>query len=212
MPKHSFNPSSTGSWNRGCRIFSGRNALAITGRPRCKGLPLLRGEKRRLSPFMRKLALSAAQSVLFNRYLAQRMADGLLHQVLPGEVMGKYPAGGIFLAEDVTVEQRRFDNREVVPAGPIFGRKMFAARDSAAQRETKILDEAGLTLEHFAGFGKLTQGTRRHNLVFLQDLKVEFEQTNVCLSFSLPSGSYATVLLRELTKNPEGDDNQEEIV
>ena len=41
--------------------------------------------------------------------------------------MAKVPFGGMFVAEDVEREQARFDARETVTAGPIFGRKTFAA-------------------------------------------------------------------------------------
>src|SRR5207248_1053417 len=93
------------------------------------GMMLLRGERlpRRPTPFLRKLALSAAQSWLFNDYLAQRLSDGLMRRVLPGDVMAKWPAGGMFTSDNAEVDQPRFDAREIVPAGPMFGRKMFPA-------------------------------------------------------------------------------------
>src|SRR5262249_9526203 len=88
--------------------------------------------KRRPSPFLKQLARSAVQSALFNHYLARRLEDGNLHKVLAGDVMAKVPFGGMFVAEDVEAEQARFDRREIVPAGPIFGRKTFAATGEAA--------------------------------------------------------------------------------
>ena len=68
------------------------------------------GPRRRINSgaafsFLRKLALSAAQSLLFNACLAQRMKDGLFRKVLPGDVMMKWPVGGMFTAEDLVVEQ-----------------------------------------------------------------------------------------------------------
>ena len=167
------------------------------------GLALLLGEKLARpvrSPFLRKLALSAAQSGLFNHYLAARMADGLLRSVLPGDVMAKLPAGGMFVAEDTPQEQARFDARETVTAGPIFGRKTFAAAGVVAEREARTLAACGLTSASFVGFGKLLQGSRRHNLVYVDDLRAEWEPMGLRLSFTLPAGSYATVLLREITK------------
>jgi tRNA pseudouridine13 synthase len=171
------------------------------------GFEMLRGTARgRISPFLRKLALSAAQSALFNHYLARRLADGLLHTVLLGDVMGKRPAGGMFVVQDVAVEQARFDAGETVPAGPIFGRKTFPAADVAAQREAAVLADAGFTRESFGGFGKLVQGTRRHNLVFPEHLAGAVEPDGVRLTFTLPAGSYATVLLREIMKTDLADD------
>jgi tRNA pseudouridine13 synthase len=152
------------------------------------------------NPFLRKLALSAAQAGLFNHYLAQRLTEGLLHRVLAGDVMCKLPFGGMFVAEDVTREQDRFDAREIVPSGPIFGRKTFASAAEAAAREAAVLDAYHLTSRSFAGFGKLVQGTRRHNLLFPTDLSAAMHADGVELSFTLPAGSYATVLLREIMK------------
>jgi tRNA pseudouridine13 synthase len=165
------------------------------------GLDLLHGTGRRLSPFLRKLALSAAQASLFNHYLARRLTDGLLRRVLVGDLMGKWPFGGLFVAEDLPREQARLDAREIVPTGPIFGRKMFPATGEAAAREAAVLAEAELSAASFAGFGKLLQGTRRHNLVYTDDLAAEPEPDGVRLMFTLPPGSYATVLLREIMKS-----------
>ncbi|HYT93610.1 MAG TPA: tRNA pseudouridine(13) synthase TruD [Gemmataceae bacterium] len=173
------------------------------------GLALLRGEPppatsgrphNLRSPFFRKLILSAAQSGLFNAYLARRLTDGLLRRVLPGDVLAKWPFGGLFVAEDVQREQQRFDARETVSAGPIFGRKTFPAAGEAAAREKAVLADMGLTTASFAGFGKLLQGTRRHNLIYTDDLSAEMEPEGVRLTFTLPAGSYATVLLREVMK------------
>ena len=161
--------------------------------------------KKRLNPFMRKLALSAAQSKLFNLYLSRRMADGLLARVLEGDVMSKRPFGGLFLALDVSREQERFDCRETVHTGPIFGRKTFAAAALAAAREAEVLSESGLDTRSFARFGKLLQGTRRHNLVYVDDLLANVENEGIRLTFSLPVGSYATVLLREVMKTAKLD-------
>lgn len=156
--------------------------------------------------FLKKLSLSAVQSALFNAYLAGRMADGLLTTVLHGDVMGKLPAGGIFTAEDLVVEQGRFDRREIVTQGPIFGTKMFPAKEAAAAREAALLEAVGFSRATFAGFGKLLLGTRRHNLVYVDDLAAEQTAGGVRLTFTLPAGSYATVLLREIMKKEITDD------
>jgi tRNA pseudouridine13 synthase len=176
------------------------------------GLALLRRDssadgtsKRRCSPFLRKLALSAAQAGLFNLYLARRVEEGLLRRVLDGDVMARWPFGGMFVAEDVAREQQRFDQREIVSAGPIFGRKTFPARGEAAAREATVLAASDLTPASFAGLGKLVQGTRRHNLVYVEDLAATSEMDGVRLTFTLPAGSYATVLLREVMKNQIAD-------
>src|SRR5262249_30827566 len=156
----------------GLANFYGAQRFGRDGETVLLGLSLLRRQPttKPRSPFLRKLALSAAQSALFNHCLACRMADGLLRRVLPGDVMARWPFGGLFVAEDVAAEQVRLEAREIVPAGPMFGRKMFRAAAEAAEREEKVLTEAGLTPTAFADFGKLLSGTRRHNLVYVDNL------------------------------------------
>jgi tRNA pseudouridine13 synthase len=198
---------------QGMPNYYGLQRFGREGETVIHGFALLRGEAppptadgRRpnlRSPFLRKLALSAAQSALFNHYLAQRLTDGLLRKVLPGDVMAKWPFGGMFVATDQEREQERFDKRETIPAGPMFGRKTFAASGEAAVREASILQQAGLTEASFRGFGKLVQGTRRHNLIYIDDLAATFEPEGVRLVFTLPAGSYATVLLSEICKSKD---------
>ncbi len=177
------------------------------------GLGMLRDDRTARpirSPFLRKLAVSAGQSALFNHYLGQRLQDGLLAKVLPGDVMAKVPFGGMFVAQDVETEQRRFDAHEIVTAGPIFGRKTFPAAGEAAAREAATLEACGVAANVFDHFGKLAMGTRRHNLVHLGDLAATQEPDGLRLSFSLPAGSYATVLLREIMKSPvEGEEGEQ---
>jgi tRNA pseudouridine13 synthase len=161
---------------------------------------LARKAPRRIRPFLFRFALSAVQSLLFNDVLARRMRDGFYRIVLAGDVMAKWPVGGLFVATDRAAEQARFDAKQTVTAGPIFGKKTFPAAEIAAEREAAVLQDNGLSPRSFDGFGKLMLGTRRHNMVYLDDLAATWEQEGLRLSFTLPAGSYATVLLREVMK------------
>src|SRR5262249_18517751 len=100
------------------------------------------------------------------------------------------------------------DAREVVPGGPMFGSRTFPAAGVAADREAVVLREFDLSPKSFAGFGKLVSGTRRHTLVYLDDLAAAWEPGRLRLAFTLPSGSYARVLLRELMKADPAEDEE----
>ena len=91
------------------------------------------------------------------------------------------------------------------------------ARRAAAVHEEAALASMELTLADFARLGKLAQGTRRPLLVHPADASASpcEDPDALRLRFSLPSGSYATVLLGELMKHaheplptdaPEEDD------
>ena len=72
-------------------------------------------------------------------------------RVLDGDVMAKWPLGGMFVTKDVPAEQARFDARETVTAGPMFGKKTFPAEDIAAERESAVLRANGLSIGSFGG-------------------------------------------------------------
>lgn len=145
-----------------------------------------------------RLALSAVQSVLFNRVLHERALDGLLHTVVPGDLMQVAPGGGFFTVQDVAREQARLEAGEILLTGPMFGRKMRSPLDDAAQREARVLRSAGLSAESFAGHGKILDGTRRPLLLRPEGLAVAPHPHGVAFAFELPAGAYATVVLREL--------------
>jgi tRNA pseudouridine13 synthase len=175
------------------------------------GMALIRGErhpalgraKRGRRGFLRRLGLSAAQSLLFNDCLAARIHDDLLGTVLDGDVCLVCQSGGPFVVEDREREQARFDTREIVHAGPMFGPKMRAARGAAAEREESVLRAAGLEREQFAGHGKLLRGTRRANVIW-PEIEIEADGDDLVARFTLDKGCYATVVLDEITKAPDG--------
>ena len=191
--------------------FYGPQRFGKNGETAALGMALLHGERPpggRPSPFLRKLGVSAAQSLLFNHWLEKRLENGLFEQVLLGDVMTKLPFGGLFVVQDLLAEQARFERREIVYTGPMFGRKLYASAADASAREGATLQDFGLELRHFFGFGKLLSGTRRAAVVYPDDLQAETISEGVRLRFTLPSGCYATVLLREVMKSSllDGDE------
>lgn len=167
----------------------------LTGRKKSRDLP---GSQRR---FLLRLALSAVQSDLFNRALSQRLADGKLNKVLAGDIMEVVASGGKFIAEDVRAEQPRYDAGETAVTGPMFGLKMREPGGIPQHREADLLAWSGLGPEHFSKYLNLMTGTRRAYVIRPGDLQISADPNGLRFDFSLPSGVYATTLLREFMKS-----------
>jgi tRNA pseudouridine13 synthase len=163
----------------------------LTGQTAPRDLP--RSRKR----FLLSLSLSAVQSYLFNLALAHRVRQRDLFRVMSGDVMQVVETGGKFVVEDPSREQVRFDDGEIVTTGPMFGPKMTTPRGEPAEREATLLQQLDLGPEHFQRFPKLTLGTRRPCLVRPKEWSVHEEADGIRFQFFLPSGTYATSLLRE---------------
>ncbi len=168
------------------------------------GAQVLRGERHEVDRFRRRFLISAFQSLLFNRYLDQRLEEGTLHRVISGEVLQRAGTGGLFLcaANELLYNQSRVQMHQIVPTGPMFGHKMFAPEPGspAAEREAALLASSGVPPSTFDQFGKLAAGTRRPLLARIEGTSARQSGDALVLSFSLPSGSYATVLLEEIMK------------
>jgi len=173
------------------------------------GNALLRGEK---SPgsipwkrrrFLVRLACSATQSWLFNQVLANRLRAGRLQTALVGDVMQVCESGGLFVCDDPEQDQPRLDQRQICLTGPLFGPQMKSPSGAVLEAEQQVLEAAGLSAEMFARMRRQTPGTRRALVLWPQDLTVAADPAGLRLTFTLPAGAYATVVLAEFLKRPE---------
>jgi tRNA pseudouridine13 synthase len=172
--------------------------------PRAHGW-LADGARGRLSPFLLKLYPSVVQSELFNRYLTLRRDEGL-ERMLLGEVVRLEGSGACFAVEDVERESPRYEAREIHPTGPMLGPKMRPASGRPLELEREVAAALGIDERFERALGKFAPGARRDLRVFPRDLSVaQGGEDRLSLRFELPAGSYATVLIRELTRAPFAD-------
>jgi tRNA pseudouridine13 synthase len=198
----------------------GQQRFGAAGDNAAMGLALLRGERRERNHRLRKLMLSAAQSAVFNRALELRAAaPGGLRGVRAGDVLQKIETGGLFITEDVAVDQARVDAGELVVTGPLPGGREKEPPPGTPARalEDEAIATTGATREDFERAGRDLPGARRPLLVPLSlgDPAVQPEPgpasrpegsqiegtapSRFRLRFSLPSGSYATVVVAALS-------------
>ena len=181
----------------------GNQRLGDSGSNLRRGLEALAaGARRGRADFL----LSAGQSALFNLYLLERRARGLMRTILAGDILKKSATGGLFECREPETDQARLDSGELGITGPMFGSKMRAPSPGTAADalEREILELAGISSSALKAFGNKVEGTRRPLQLPLVDLELALVPATDALSpglslqFSLPAGSYATVLLQEL--------------
>jgi tRNA pseudouridine13 synthase len=152
--------------------------------------------------FQNKLYSSVLQAEVFNRYLTARLEAGASH-LLAGEVVRLHGSRSVFVVGDPEKEQARLGTGDIHLTGPIFGPRCRAAEPPAVDLENAALASLELSSEALLALGKHAAGSRRDLLVQPEDLEVFEEELNrLVLRFALPSGSYATQLVRELTHQP----------
>ena len=142
---------------------------------------------------MRRLVLSAVQSGIFNLVLAQRVADGTLRTPLPGEVVirrnGTKP---YVLPVDGPTD-------DIIPAGPMPGPDMLVATGAVADMEREIMSLLRLSPKDFQKYSRLTSGIRRKMIEFPTEADARLtDNAAIQATFSVTSGTYATVVLREI--------------
>lgn len=144
-------------------------AQRVGGSAPAEGKAILCGRGPRLRHNQLKFVLSAYQSLLFNRVLAER--------------------GRARLSGDL--------EEDGIPTGPMYGPTMRAPSGEALALEERVLAAEGLPPGAWSRFEKLTQGTRRKLWVPVE-AELEEAPGGFWLRFSLPAGSYATELLEEV--------------
>ena len=114
--------------------------------------------------------------------------------------MKKHDSGGLFTAIELPETQARADAWEISPTGPMFGAKMRWPEGEARLREEALLEEAGLTLDQLGKWKRIAPGTRRFVRIPVPKIGIRVSDNTANLDFTLPAGSYATILVREILK------------
>ena len=152
----------------------------------------------RLDPHLRGLYLSAARAEIFNRVLAERVRLQSWNRAIPGDVFMFPDSMSFFKAKP---EEQDLDARilqhQIHPSGPLVGQEPSPAEDEALRIEAEVMN----TVQDLcSGLANLRMETARRPLRLCPvDMTWHMSEPGVLkLSFELPSGTYATTVLREL--------------
>lgn len=134
---------------------------------------LPRRRRVRVSRFRQGLYLSALRSYLFNQVLAERVRRGSWQSSIDGDVLS-----------------------DGLPTGPLWGRGRSPASGEAAACEREVLEAHRELLDGLEHAGLVQD--RRRLVLRAAGLAWSREGETLSLSFSLPTGGYATSFLSEV--------------
>jgi tRNA pseudouridine13 synthase len=155
---------------------------------------------------LRRLWVSALQSRIFNEIVANRIdSPGTL---MDGDFAYKHENGACFLVESAATEQPRAEAFEISPTGPLIGFRVSLPKGKPLEMEEAAFARFGLKPADFKRTGQLrVKGDRRPLRVRPEDVElasgVDEHGAHITVAFTLPAGSFATVLVRELMKKEE---------
>ena len=199
--------------------FFGYQRFGNDGNNHILGEKLAKGEARERNPRVKKLLINAYQSHLFNLWLSRRLEinslitsfktqelETLLNlpsetlkkmqaqthpfKLINGDVMEHYPHGKLFEFEDNAEDVLRFNERKISVTGLLCGKKVKMATSLAGEIEKDFDDSIN------------ADGARRFAWVYPTEIEGRFNKVEAQyeMNFTLPKGSYATVLIEEIAK------------
>ncbi|WP_293747513.1 tRNA pseudouridine(13) synthase TruD [uncultured Paraglaciecola sp.] len=145
----------------------------------------------------RSMAISALRSWLFNEMLNSRLQNDCLNKPLNGDVMQLAGSNSFFCAQQIDSSIiQRLSKRDIYLSAPLWGKGQLASESDALQFEQNLAQQHRIIAKTLEDLG-LQQERRAINL-FPNDLEWSLADDTLNLTFSLPAGTFATSVLREL--------------
>lgn len=145
----------------------------------------------------KSLYLSAARSFIFNEIISKRVANKTWNTIIAGDVAVLNNSRSFFIIETIDNEiQQRLQQGDIHVSAPLWGKG-----EPLSQLAARELEEAVIKLNIEFSDGLVKEGLRqdrRAMRLHVSSLKYQLSEHTLSLSFSLPSGSYATSVLREI--------------
>ncbi len=183
---------------KGFANYFGEQRFGHGGRNIDRALALFEKRLRKVSRAKKSIYLSAARSWLFNCVLSERICQERWDQLQSGDVVMLHGSHSIFTIEEVDeVLQQRLSEGDIHLTGPMWGKG-----SSKLGEEVQAWENACIASEPPLASGLEAAGMkmeRRPLRVLPQAMAItQLDERSVQLKFELPTGSYATSLLREL--------------
>ncbi len=180
----------------GIANYFGSQRFGNQGQNVSKSLAMFDGAK--VGREQRSIYLSAARSYLFNKILANRITQNNWNQAISGDTYQFDLSHSCFQSDQPDAEiLRRLAAKEIHPTGVLWGKGNTDVSAEALAIEQAVVDDyEDLAKGLIAG---AVDRDRRALRVNVQGLQWRFvDETQLELCFTLPAGSYATSVLREI--------------
>lgn len=183
---------------QGVPNYFGEQRFGQQGNNLISGLAMLNGELEERQRVKRGLYISAVRSQLFNKLLAARLREDLWDDLLEGDVLIEpYTQRCQLWDADNAAQQQSFTQREQVLSAPLWGRGELYSQSSAREFEQQQMSVYSDICQQLEELGLRQE--RRAALLVPQGLELnQAAEGEWELEFSLPAGSFATSVLREL--------------
>ncbi|WP_407644469.1 tRNA pseudouridine(13) synthase TruD [Dongshaea marina] len=152
----------------------------------------------------RSMALSSARSLLFNQVVSERLSQELATTLMAGDCVMLRGSRSFFSEPELSDELlERFASGDIQLSAPLWGRGELGSQGAARELEQSALSEFADFCEGLEKAGMKQE--RRALMLHPEALDWQLEGDMLTLSFHLPSGSFATSVVRELVQAIEVD-------
>ena len=151
----------------------------------------------RLRREQRSLYFSVLRSYLFNLVLSKRIQQENWDKIVLGELAQLTGSKSVFLVDSENLEaaQTRCDEFDISPTAPLMGAGNMLPLELAANLESSALVEQKAIVDFLH---KEATMARRALRVKPENISCRKDSDDLILKFTLPAGSYATILLSNL--------------
>jgi len=180
-------------------------------------LAMFSGKRRIKDRNLRSILLSSARSWLFNTVVSARVDAGTWESLYLGEPANLNGSNSVFVVDDLGAETQRLNDLDIHPTAPLWGERKRAGErnkgDETKKDDSQVMDTELIELERSAmsAYQPLKSGLedarleyqRRALRLVPKDLKWHYcnqssGDDDLCISFELARGQFATSVLREL--------------
>jgi tRNA pseudouridine13 synthase len=148
----------------------------------------------------RSMAMSALRSWLFNEMLSTRLQKSQFNTVLSGDAMVLSGSNSFFIANNndstsLNDVQHRYDNKDVCPSAPLWGKGTLSTQADALALEQEVAANSTEVIDFLSQCG--FEQERRAIKIWPSELEWQSKGDTFTISFALPTGCFATSVLRE---------------